>query len=173
MPEPVRNALVWAGAVICPAVRADLLFRDLSGSRCNGVCGPDAAWWGSCSAMRCCPPISNVAICHSAFLKSTPGSVSVLCSPLFLFCFVLIEESYFLCNEPFIDYVCFAVVTKLYCTAFYSVRKGRRTGITSRTGTTSRHIHVSHYEPTTTGTDDHPCHQWRTFLATHRLAGRR
>lgn len=41
MPEPACNELVWAGTVICPAAWGDLLFIDLSGSRCNGICGLD------------------------------------------------------------------------------------------------------------------------------------
>lgn len=169
-PEPARNELVWARAVICPAAWADLLFRGRRGSRCGGLCGPHHV-----AGERQCHAVlrSHQYYANNATLLFWNWS---LCCALLCFCFVfffLIEESYFLCNRPFIDYRCFGVVPKLDWTAFSSVRKGRCPHITGRTGRTPSHIRVPRCEPTTTGTDEQPRRQRRTLLATRRLAGTR
>lgn len=67
-------------------------------------------WPGSGSAMRSCALINIMLITQPCFFEI--GLCAVLFSAFVLFSF-LIEESYFLCNRPFIDYRCFGVVPKL------------------------------------------------------------
>lgn len=140
-PEPARNELVWAGVIICPAARADSLFRDLNWSSCNGVCGPEYRMRElQCHAMLY-TSINNMVVCNPTFFEIQPEIC--LCaefSSAFDFFFFKQRSHIFIAVNLSLTFECFAVLTNLDSAAFYSVRRERRPDVASRIWRTSVHI---------------------------------
>lgn len=133
-PEPARNELVWAGVIICPAARADSLFRDLNWSSCNGVCGPEYRMRElQCHAMLY-TSINNMVVCNPTFFEIQPEiclcaefSSAFDCFCCCFFIFFLTEKSYFHCSKPFTDFWMLCSFNKSRLCCFLFCEEGKET----------------------------------------------